>query len=193
VTSDTKAPFRYCPSCGERVYTYTVLKEGVVELRCSPCGFPVTLVQGPSIRPLDCIIIADDNRFFLTFLADLLAERGLTANVISCESGAKFLASATERLHQGLPSPLAILDIIMEPMDGITAAMALRAVEQGLGAAQPTPILFLSGARYDETLSRLIARCQPALYLNKGSDATPDKLGPRLEKVIGYLLAQGRK
>jgi hypothetical protein len=42
-------------------------------------------------------------------------------------------------------------------------------------------------------LSKLIARCQPALYLNKGSDATPDKLGPRLEKVIGYLLAQGRK
>ncbi len=193
MTADTKAPFRYCPSCGERVYTYTVLKEGVVELRCSPCGFPVTLVQGPSIRSLDCIIIADDNRFFLTFLADLLVERGLTENVISCESGAKFLISSTERLHQGLPNPLAILDIIMEPMDGITAAMALRAVEQGVGAARPTPILFLSGARYDETLSRLIAHCQPALYLNKGSDTTPDKLGPRLEKVIGYLLAQGRK
>jgi len=76
VSADTKAPFRYCPSCGERVYTYTVLKEGIVELRCSPCGFPVTLVQGPSFRPLDCIIIADDNRFFLTFLAELLAERG---------------------------------------------------------------------------------------------------------------------
>jgi CheY-like chemotaxis protein len=193
VPAETTAPFRYCPSCGERVYTYTVLKEGVVELRCSPCGFPVTLVQGPSIQALDCIITVDDNRFFLSFLADLLVDRGLTANVISCESAAQFLTSVTQRLHQGLPSPLAILDIVMEPMDGITAAMALRAVEQGLGAARPIPLLFLSAARYDETLSKLIARCQPALYLNKGSDATPDKLGPRLEKVIGYLLAQGRK
>jgi len=133
VTPDPKTPFRYCPSCGERVYTYTVLKEGVVELRCSPCGFPVTLVQGPSLRPLDCVTIADDNQFFRTFLADLLVERGITANVISCENGATFLSATTERLHQGLSNPLGILDIVMEPMDGITAAMALRAVEQGDG------------------------------------------------------------
>ena len=193
MSPDAKAPFRYCPSCGERVYTYTVLKEGVVELRCSPCGFPVTLVQGPSLQPLDCIIIADDNRFFRTFLGDLLVERRLTENVITCESGAQFLTSVTERLHQGLPNPLGILDIVMEPVDGINAAMALRAVEQGFAVTHPTPLLFLSGAQYDETLSRLIARCQPSLYLNKGADATPDKLGPRLEKVIGYLLGQGRK
>ncbi len=180
MSPDAKAPFRYCPSCGERVYTYTVLKEGVIELRCSPCGFPVTLVQGPSLQPLDAILIADDNHFFRTFLGDLLVDRHLTANVITCESGAQFLTSATERLRQGFPNPLGILDIVMEPIDGINAALALRAVEHGFATAQPMPLLFLSGAPYDETLSRMIARCQPALYLNKGADATPDKLGPRL-------------
>ncbi|MBI3988259.1 MAG: hypothetical protein HY347_01440, partial [candidate division NC10 bacterium] len=56
--------------------------------------------------------------------------------------------------------------------------------------AKPTPVLFLSAVRCDDTLRRLIARCQPALYLNKGTDSRPDKLGPRLEKVIGYLLHQ---
>lgn len=193
VSADTKAPFRYCPSCGERVYTYTVLKDGKIEIRCSPCGFPVILEQGPPVPRLDCIMIADDDRFVLSFLADLLIERGLTTDVIPSDSGAKFLTLATDRLRQELPIPLAILDIIMEPMDGIVTALALRAVEQGLKVTRPTPILFLSGARYDEALSRFVARCQPALYLNKASDATPDKLGPRLEKVIGYLLGYGRR
>ncbi len=191
--AELKAPFRYCPSCGERVYTYTVLKDGKVEIRCSPCGFPVILEPGPSVPRLDYIMITDDDRFVLAFLADLLVERGLTRDVIPSESGTRFLALATERLRQGLPIPLVILDIMMAPLDGIVTAMALRAVEEGLGIAPPTPILFLSGARYDESLSKLIARCQPALYLNKASDATPEKLGPRLEKVIGYLLRQGRR
>ncbi len=186
---DTAAPFRYCPSCGERVYTYSVLKEGVIELRCSPCGFPVTLTQGPPIPRLDCIVIADDDQFFLSFLTDLLKERGITNNVIPCETGTRFLTVATERLRQEPHGVLVILDIMMEPMDGIVTALALRAVEQALNLAEPTPILFLSAARY-ETLSRQIGRCQPALYLNKGMDSTPDKLGPRLEKVIGYLLTQ---
>jgi len=190
--AETTAPFRYCPSCGERVYTYSVLKEGVIEIRCSPCGFPVSPTQVPSIPRLDSIVIADDDRFFLSFLTDLLIERGLADHVIPCESGSQFLTVATERLRLDPRGVLVILDIMMEPMDGIVTALALRAVEQALSVAQPTPILFLSAARYD-ILSRQISRCQPALYLNKGSDSTPDMLGPRLEKVIGYLLTQGRR
>jgi len=189
---DTAAPFRYCPSCGERVYTYSVLREGVIEIRCSPCGFPVSPTQAPSVPHLDSIIIADDDAFFLSFLTDLLIQRGLTDHVIPCESGTRLLRVATERLRQEPRGVLVILDIMMEPMDGIVTALALRAVEEALNVAQPTPILFLSAARY-EVLSRQISRCQPAVYLNKGADSTPDKLGPRLEKVIGYLLTQGRR
>lgn len=186
-------PFRYCPSCGEQVYTYTVMKDEAVEVRCSSCGFPLSVQQSQPLRGVDCILIADDDRFFRSLLTDLLTERGLTAKVVPCESGATFLTMATERLLEGLSNKLAILDIIMEPLDGIATALALRALEKGLKVAHPTPILFLSGARYDDTLKRLIAQCQPALYLNKGSDSTPDRLGPRLEKVIGYLLQQGRR
>lgn len=192
MTTDQRLPFKDCPSCGEGVYTYAVQKEGTTEIRCSACGFPLSVDAGPPRRALDCIMIADDDRFFLTLLTDLLNERGLTTNVIACESGTKFLSLAAERFHQALPIKLAILDIIMQPLDGIATAVALRALEKGLKVAQPTPILFLSAARSDDTLKMLIGRCQPALYLNKGSSATPDELGPRLEKVIGYLLEQGR-
>ena len=37
-------------------------------------------------------------------------------------------------------------------------------------------------------LPRFIAKCQPALYLNKAADSTPEKLGDRIEKVVTYLL-----
>lgn len=191
--ADGALPFRYCSSCGEQVYTYTVVKDGAVEVRCSSCGFPLGAEAGQPLPGVDCILIADDDRLFRSLLADLLMERGLTATVIPCESGATFLTAAAERFLEGLSNKVAILDIIMEPLDGIATALALRALEKGLKVARPTPILFLSAARYNENLKRLIARCQPALYLNKGSDSTPDRLGPRLEKVIGYLLQQGRR
>jgi CheY-like chemotaxis protein/ribosomal protein L37E len=192
-SSYNNLPFRYCPSCGERVYTYTVMKDDVAEVRCSSCGFPLSIDQAQSLQGLDCILIADDDELFRSILADLLVELGLTAKVISCESGIAFLRAITERFRDELPNKLAILDIIMEPLDGIATAISLRAIEKGLKVAQPTPILFLSALRYEEKLTRLIGRVRPALYLNKGSDATPDRLGPRLQKVIGHLLQQGRR
>lgn len=189
--ADSKAPFRYCPSCGEQVYTYTVVKAGAVEVRCSSCGFALGTEESHPLRGVECILIADDDRFFRSLLGNLLVERGLTANVIPCESGATFLTVATKRLLQGLPNKVAILDILMEPLDGIATAVAYRALEKALKVIRPTPLLFLSAVRYDEILKKAISHCYPALYLNKGADATPDKLGPRLESVLGHMLRQG--
>ncbi len=132
-------------------------------------------------------MIADDDRFFRSVLTDILRERGLTTNVIAAESGTHFLTLAVERFRQNLPIKLAILDILMQPLDGVATTLALRAIEQGLNVPQPTPVLFLSAARLDDATYRLLSQCRPALYLNKGLDATPDKLGPRLDNVIGHL------
>jgi CheY-like chemotaxis protein len=193
VPADPKAAFRYCPSCGEQVYTYTVVKSGALEVRCSSCGLALGAEASHPLRGVDCILIADDDRFFRTLVADLLVDRGLTANVIACESGATFLTLATERLLQGLPNKVAILDILMEPLDGLATAVAYRALEQALKVGRPTPLLFLSAVRYNETLKQAISHCAPALYLNKGADATPDKLGPRLERVLGHMLQQAER
>jgi CheY-like chemotaxis protein len=111
----------------------------------------------------------------------------LTTNVISADNGPHFLTLAVERFRQNLPIKLAILDIIMEPLDGVATALALRAIEQGLNVPQPTPVLFLSAARLDDATYRLLRQCRPARCLNKGLDATPDKLGPRLDNIIGHL------
>ncbi len=178
----------YCPSCGQTVDAYSVEKEGAVEVRCSLCSFPIGVMKGESLQGLSCIMITDDDRFFRTLLADILKERGLAQKIIPCESGAEFLALAAERISQNLPIKLAILDIVMTHMDGVATALALRAFERGLKTAQPIPVLFLSAVPSDATLKSIISEHQPALYLNKGSDASPEKLLPRLEQVIGYLI-----
>ncbi len=190
---NSRSPLKYCPSCGEHVSPYVVRKDETVEVRCISCGFPLRLEGGHPLHALTCIMIADDDAFFLSLLDGLLKERGLASNVISCQNGTEFLSVAAERFHQELPIKLAILDILMEPLDGVSAGLALRAMEKGLKVPQPTPLLFLSAVQADDTLRTLIGRCQPALYLNKGSDATPERLGARLEKVITYLLGQGKK
>jgi len=184
---DANQATHYCPSCGEKVSTYTVPRAGGVEVRCAPCGLPLSLEASPPLRGLACIMIADDDMFFRSVLTDLLSERGMATNVIAAESGAHFLTLAVERFRKNLPIRLAILDIIMQPLDGVTTALALRAIEQGMNITQPTPILFLSAARLEDATYRRLSQCRPARYLNKGLDATPDKLGPRLDNVIGHL------
>ena len=184
---DANEATHYCPSCGEKVATYTVPRAGGVEIRCAPCGLPLSLEASPPLRGLACIMIADDDMFFRSVLTDLLSERGMATDVIAAESGAHFLTLAVERFRKNLPIKLAILDIIMQPLDGVTTALAFRAMEQGMNITQPTPILFLSAARLEDATYRRLSQCRPARYLNKGLDATPDKLGPRLDNVIGHL------
>lgn len=183
-----KLAFRYCSGCGEEVYTYTVLKEEGIEVRCSACGLPLELEPGARAGSLDCIAVADDDRLFRTMLTDLLIDRGLALKVLACEDGADFLAQMAGRLRHELPTRLAILDILMHPLDGTAAGIALRALEKGFGLPQPIPILYLSAVRVDEGLRKQIELSAPALYLNKAVDATPERLADRIQRIVTQLL-----
>ncbi len=126
--------------------------------------------------------------FFEPYFQDLLIQKSLALTVITSENGWEFLAKATERLRGELPIKLAILDILMYPLNGISTAMAFRAIEKGFALPSPTPVLFLSAVRLDNDLRKAIAHCQPALYLNKGIDSTPDRLGMRIERMVNHFL-----
>jgi CheY-like chemotaxis protein len=117
-------------------------------------------------------------------LRDLLVEQRLASTVVACESGAELLQKFTERLIPGETSHLVILDILMKDLDGVAAAKAVRAVERAFEVKYQVPIIFLSALRLDASLRQFVARVQPALFLNKGVDATPDKLGARLRRLM---------
>jgi CheY-like chemotaxis protein len=178
----------YCMSCGEEVPTYRVEVEGGVEVRCAPCGFTLETAGAPLGSVLECILLADDELLFRTLLADLLVEQKVAREVVGCDGGPALLSECVRRFRAERPISLVILDILMTPMDGSAAALALRALEKGLDRSSPVPILFLSGVRADDSLRQVLQSCGPALYLNKGKDSTPPRLAGRLKELIPHLL-----
>ncbi len=178
----------YCMSCGEEVPTYEVQVAGGAETRCAPCGFTLETVQTPLGSVLECIVLADDELLFRNLLSDLLVEEKVAREVVGCETGSALLTECVRRFQAAQPISLVILDIVMAPMDGAVAALALRALEKGLDRPAPVPILFISAMRADDSIRRIVEQCGPALYLNKGQDASPPRLARRLKELIPHLL-----
>jgi CheY-like chemotaxis protein/predicted RNA-binding Zn-ribbon protein involved in translation (DUF1610 family) len=187
VASEEKAAYQYCPACGEDVLTYAVRAEREVELRCAYCGLPLSRTTDAEQPPMECVMLADDEKLLRWLVRDLLIDQHMAQTVIPCESGAELLEKFTHRLRQDEGSDLVILDILMKDLDGVAAAKAMRAVERGFGVRRPAPILFLSCLRPDTSLRNFVARVQPALFLNKSVDATPDRLGLRLRKMAEFF------
>lgn len=187
LTADGKATFQYCDACGEEVLTYAVRSTMEIEHRCSYCGLPLSRKPPEDTPPMECVLLADDEKLMRWTLRDLLLEQRLAATVVACESGAEILQKFTERLVVGEASHLVILDILMKDLDGVAAAKAIRAVERAFEVKYQVPIIFLSALRLDTSLRNFVSRVQPALFLNKGVDATPDKLGVRLRRLMEAL------
>ena len=188
MAEEPSAATHYCPSCGERVFTYSAEMGDRAEIRCGYCGLLLELTESVQ-QPVasGCVVVVDDDQFFRTLLADLLTQEGLAAEVLSCDGGASFLTQITQRFRQEQPVRLAILDIVMSPLDGVASALALRALERGFDRGAAIPILFFSAARATEALRKHMARCTPAYYLNKGSDATPERLAERMRHLFGQV------
>lgn len=184
---ENQTTFTYCHACGEQVLTYPVRSAEGVELRCSYCGLTLSRQSPQAESRLECVLLADDEKFLRWVLHDLLLEQGLAEVVVPCEDGAELLTKLTERMLAKEHTQLIILDILMRDLDGLAAAKAIRAMERGFGVTWPVPILFLSALRPDTGIRNYVARLQPALFLNKAVDATPDRLAVRLRKTIEYF------
>lgn len=183
----------YCMSCGEDAPTYRVERDKQAEFRCAYCGFLLQEKTGTALETaLKCIVLADDEQLFRSVLGDVLLEERVGEEVIACESGTQLLTECVRRFRENRPISLVILDILMKPIDGSVAALALRSLEKGFDLPTPVPILFVSAVRADESLRRLTESCAPAVYLNKGKDAAPPRIARRIKELIPRLLASAR-
>jgi len=182
----------YCPSCGEDVDTFFMLEEGEEARHCFVCGMKISGGAQParSLRALEFMMVAEDSMVFREVLKDKVLELELAKEVELAADGEEFLELFTRRLSSGKPVSLAVLDIRMPGMNGVNAAMALRAVEKGLGRKKPSPILFFSSVKCDDTLRKVFAQCAPARYINKGNSKSPEELSDRLVDVVSRLLAE---
>jgi CheY-like chemotaxis protein len=185
---------KYCLCCGEEVPYNTFDRGETRELTCTLCGFTLEIEKvGSSKRRPDggVALVADDSKYTRKIIEDLILEKKFSSSVLCFENGLELISSYTSLLEEGTPVNVAILDLNMPVMDGLTAARTMRALEERL-AAERVPIVFFSGVRADENLKRQMHILEPANYVNKGSDPDPDRLASRMEDLLDYLMEKRR-
>jgi len=132
------------------------------------------------------VLIADDTALLREIVRDALMTSGISQHVRGCANGEEFLTVVAESMAAKVPIDLAIIDVEMPILNGYQAAIALRAFERG-HKVQATPLVFFTGYACDDTFRKVLDHCQPARYLNKGTDSAPPRIAARLVQVLASL------
>ena len=185
----------YCPSCGENVEYFVMLTEGDEICHCSICGLILHREEAQAkpaekLKTLQSVVAAEDSPVLLKTLSHMLVDKNITRGVEPCKNGEEFITAMVGRLKQNLPISLVILDVNMPILNGINAAVIMRAIERGFGKKRPTPILFFTSYRCDDTFKKVLKYCAPARYINKGTGSSPDEFAQRLYQVVSQLLTE---
>lgn len=182
---------KFCPSCGEDVETYTIDRMGAKELLCIHCGMILEDLAHKKVIPAEMVIAADDSPMIVELLKDVMVKGSLANEVVGCHDGVDFLSTFTRIIKEENPVSLVVLDVLMPLLNGVNAAIAMRAVEKGL-QIHPVPILFFTALKCDENFQKVLTYCKPAEYINKGASSTPDQLASRIKQVTIKLLGESQ-
>lgn len=186
---------KYCLCCDQDVPFSVVERHERREVTCVYCGFTLDVQkmwEPQPVREEGYAVVADDSKYTRKIIEDLLKEKKFSANIRSYENGLELISGYSKLLSEKSPVDIAIIDLNMPVMDGLTAARTMRAVE-AQNKAKHVPIVFFSAEVADEGLKKQMESLMPANYVNKGSDPDPDKLASRVEYLIGYLMEKYRQ
>jgi len=177
---------KFCPACGENVETYTIDKPYRKEVCCIHCGMIVEGLEAPQISAGNIVIIADDSPMIREMLKDVFISGSLAGEVIGCKDGYDFISTYVKKLKEGKTVSLVVLDVSMPILNGVNAAIAMRATEKD--DIRAVPILFFTAQKCDENFQKVLDYCKPAQYVNKGVSSTPELLASRVTQVVKMLL-----
>ncbi len=182
----------YCPSCGIDVEPFVLTGGGREVVHCSICGLVLdsdaTTSPPPPTELLKTVLIAEDTEAVRVTVAKALVDQKVAREILQSRNGAEFVAQATQRLREGKPISLVILDVEMPIMNGVQAARSLRELETQLGLKRRIPILFFTTRKCDDRFKTVLQQVQPSSYVNKGSSQDPASLAARVMKVLQILL-----
>ncbi|MEJ2682820.1 MAG: response regulator [Candidatus Sulfobium sp.] len=183
---------RYCLCCGEQVPFNTLERHGKREVTCVYCGFTLDVQKLQDTQGLPkagYALVTDDSRYTRKIIEDLIREKQLSEGVLSFGNGLELISSYSKLVAEQKAVWVAIIDLNMPVMDGITAARTMRELETKNGVKK-VPIVFFSAVKADQSLKEQMENLAPANYVNKGSDPDPDKLVVRVEYLLTYLVKQ---
>jgi CheY-like chemotaxis protein/DNA-directed RNA polymerase subunit RPC12/RpoP len=184
------ADTKYCLCCGEQVPFNTFERHGKREVTCAYCGFTLDVqkLRDPQSASKDgYALVADDSKYTRKIIEDLIREKRFSSSVLSFENGLELISSYSKLVAEKKAVQLAIIDLNMPVMDGLTAARTMRALEAQYNVSS-SPIVFFSAEKADQGLKEQMESLEPANYVNKGSDPDPDKLASRVEYLLTYLV-----
>ena len=186
---------KYCLCCNEEVPFSTVTRDERIEVTCIYCGFTLDVkkMQEPQ-KPAEKghALIADDSKYTRKIIEELLKEKEYSEHVQSFENGLMLISAYSKLLSEKQPVDIAIVDLNMPVMDGLTAARMMRSLE-AQNSSRAVPIIFFSAEKTDDNLKKQMETLGNANYMNKGSDPDPDALVARVETLISYLMENDSK
>jgi len=205
---------RFCPKCGRKTEAISISigPDGEERLRCSNCGafidepagdegFKDALLSGEEqaafsdesivIPTYSTIVAAGYKPEILEMIVNAVARKNLARQVIPCENGEELIIRLVKDLSAGNSNNinLAIFDVPMPYLNGINAAIGIRAIEKPFPDHNLIPILFLTRKPVDETFKKVIKYLAPAKYANLGPSDNPKEIAARVDRIIA-LLAQ---
>jgi CheY-like chemotaxis protein len=186
---------KYCLCCDEQVPFSLIDRLGKKEVKCDYCGFVLDIQKPPELAKnyeRGYALIADDSKYTRRIIEDILKEKHFPGSIESFENGAALISAYAKLLSEKKPVAVAIIDLNMPLMDGLTAASTLRTFEAQKDAGK-VPIVFFSGEKADEELKRRMEELAPATYINKSTDPDPDKLAKRVEELVSFVLSREKK
>ena len=186
---------KYCLCCNEEVPFTSFVRNERIEITCMYCGFPLDIKKlYESKEPVEkgYALISDDSMYTRKMIEECLKEKEYSDNVMSFENGLELISAYSKLLEEKKPVDIAIIDLNMPVMDGLTAARMIRSFEEQHDH-KAVPIIFFTAEKADDNLKKQMEAVAPANYMNKGNDANPETLASRVELLIAYLTDKNSK
>ena len=181
---------KYCICCNEEVPFTSFERNERIEITCLNCGFPLDIKKlyepkGPVKQGY--ALISDDSMSTRKIIEESLKQKKYSGIVQSYENGLELISEYANILGENKPVDIAIIDLNMPVMDGLTAARMMRSIEAQM-KSKAVPIIFFSTEKADDNLRKQMDDLAPANYMNKGAGTDPDSLAARVESLISYVI-----
>jgi CheY-like chemotaxis protein len=206
----------YCPSCSAEVETVLAGRgpDGKPLVKCTICGSAISAVaqaaapadktisldeisftdEAISVPTLDTVLVAGYPPTVRQILVDKLVDKQLAREVVPLANAEDAIVSIiggmSAKGNNGRVD-LLVLDVPMPFLNGINAAIGLRAIERSYKDHDLIPILFLTNKPCDDTFKKVIKYLAPAKYATLGPVDDRDKFLKHVQRIIA-LLAQER-
>jgi len=204
--------YRFCNNCGKRVEPVSVSMgtEGIERLRCPNCGafldipdddasFREALLSGEEQIPFsdesiiiptyDTVVVAGYKPELMNIIVEEMSKKNLAREITPCANGEELIIKLIKDLNSsdGGHINLIVLDVPMPYLNGINAAIGIRAIEKTYPEHQPVPILFMTKKPVDDTFKKVIKYVAPAKYAGLGASDNPKELAGRISRIITLL------